>query len=72
QEAGGPVCIALALPPEHLSRFEKFSSVLLLSADNIQADPLTGVYRLRFYLADKEGNSLPPEKSISNHFSIVP
>ncbi len=71
QESGGPVCIALAVPPSSLPGRTKFSSDIRLFADNIQADDIAGVYRLKFYLNDSSGNRLPLESRLSNSFTII-
>lgn len=64
---GGPLCVALAVPPTVLARSQRFAAHIRMSTERLQS----GTYRLRFLIRESDGRTPLPEGYLaSNRFSI--
>lgn len=68
-DAGGPACPRIFVPPVGLDPGESYS--VTFRAYVIAMEFVPGLYRIRFYFSDADGQPVPPdEQQVSNTFHI--
>ena len=69
---GEPLCIALATSPTLLPNRKQVSATVQMTTEGMKNTPLTGIFRLRFFITDRDnGQSLPSGLLVSNSFEIT-
>ena len=67
--SGGPICVAIAIPPTKLKSGSNFQTVVSMYAED---HIVSGTYRMKFYLSTSDGfTTLEPKYLYSNSFNVV-
>ena len=66
---GGPVCVAIAVPPKRLANEEQYESIISMYVEN---NIVTGTYRMKFDIREPDSNNMIESHYLySNTFQII-